>query len=298
MRVLLGIDGSRCALAATRWVCDYLAQPGRQVDLVHVLPLVVRADAAVPRHQSEDLRIPATARLWLDRAEKRLQSRGFRTTRHVRRGLPAQVVPELAAKGDYELVVVGAKGRSNIPFLPTGSVALAVLEYHVPANVVLVREPELQAEQRTQTRLRPFPVLFATDGSSRVESAARSFFRLFSVPELRAIAVAVAEPPEPAALVNMDSADRTQLIRQLQEAAGRWAREAKQLLARPGVRPQARVLRGRPATAIREEANRSGARLIVLGSRGARGPSDTPLGSVALQVARFAPCSVLIVRER
>ena len=297
MRILLGIDGSRYALAATRFVCDYLAQPGRQVDLMHVLPLAVRADAAAPRRQPENLRVPAASRSWLDRAEKRLQARGFRTTRHVRRGLPAQVLPELAAKGDYELVVVGAKGRSDIPFLSTGSVALAALEHHVAANVVLVRERELQKEEQIPTRLRPFHVLFAIDGSSGVEAAARSFFRLFSVPELRPIAVAVAEPPEPAALANMDSAHRTQLIRHLQDAAARWAREAKPLLARPGIRPQARVLRGRPAAAIVEEAKRSGAGLIVLGSRGARGPSGPPLGSVALQVARFAPCSVLIVRD-
>ncbi len=298
MRILLGIDESRYALAATRFVCDYLAQPGRQVDLVHVLPLTVRADAAVPRHQPQDLRIAPASRSWLDRAEKRLRARGFRTSRHVRRGLPAQVVPELAAKGDYDLIVVGAKGRGNNPFLPTGSVALAVLEHDALANALLVRERELRREQPTPAHPRPFPVLFATDGSSRAETAARSFFRLFSLPELRAIAVAVAEPPQPAALVSMGAADRTRLMRQLGDAAGRWVREAKPLLARPGIRPRARVLRGQPAAAIVEEAKRSGARLIVLGSRGARGPAGPPLGSVALQVARFAPCSVLIVRER
>jgi nucleotide-binding universal stress UspA family protein len=297
MKILVGIDGSRYALAATRFVCDYLAQPGRQVDTVHVLPLAVQAGAAPPRQQREDLRIPAVSRSWLDRAEKRLQARGFTTTRHVRRGLPARVVPELAAKGDYDLVVVGAKGRSDIPFLSAGSVALAVLEHHIAANVLLVRERELQKEEQIPTRLRPFLVLFATDGSSRIKATARSFFRLFSVPQLRPIAVAVAELPEPAALANMDSASRKQLVRHLQDAAGRWAREAKPLLARPGIRPEARVLRGRPAAAIVEEASRSGAGLIVLGSRGARSPAGSPLGSVALQVARLAPCSVLLMRE-
>jgi len=296
MRILIGIDGSRYALAATRFVCDYLAQPGRVVDMVHVLPLTVRADAAPPRRQPESLHVPAASRSWLDRAEKRLQARGFRTTRHLRRGLPARIVPELAAKGDYELVVVGAKGRSDVPFLPTGSVALAVLEHHMAANVVLVRERDLQKEQQVPTRLRPFPVLFATDGSARIEAVAQSFFHLFSVPELRPIAVAVAELPEPVALANMDAAARMQLTRHLRDAAAQWARQAKPFLSRPGIRPVARILSGRPAAAIVEEARRSEARLIVLGSRGARSPSESPLGSVALQVARLAPCSVLIVR--
>jgi len=296
MKILLAIDGSRYALAATRFVCEYLAHPARQVDIVHVLPLAVRADAAAPRHQPEDVRIPPASRSWFDRTEKRLQARAFRVTKRVRRGLPTQVVPALAAKGRYDLVVVGAKGRSDVPFLPMGSVALAVLEQHAPAHVLLVRERELLKEKQIPTQVRPFTVLFATDGSPRVEQAAQSFFRMFSVPDLQPVALAVAESPEPAALASMDSADRRQLLRQFDDAARRWAKDAKPLLARPGIRPQVRMLRGRPAAAIVEEAKRSAASLIVLGSRGVKSPAGFPLGSVALQVARHAPCSVLIVR--
>ncbi len=297
MKILLGLDGSRYALAATRFVCEYLAHPGRQVDLVHVLPLRVQEGAAPPRREREHLHVPSQPRYWLDRAERRLQSRGFRVARYVRRGAPARVVPELLAKGNHDLVVLGAKGRSENPYLPTGSVALAVLERHLPADLVLVRERELKREKEVKTTLRSFPVLFATDGSRRLETAARRFYQLFTIPELRPTAVAVAELPDPAALAGMESEDRKQLIRQLRAAARMWAREAKPHLARPGVRPQARTLQGRPATAIIEEALRSDARLLVLGSRGARSPSGPPLGSVALQVARFAPCSVLLVRE-
>lgn len=298
MKILLGIDGSRYALAATRFVCEYLARPGREVDILHVLPLTVREGAAPPRQQREHLHLPPLSRSWLDRAERRLQSRGFRVAKHVRRGVPARIMAELVARGDYHLVVLGAKGRSDNPYLPTGSVSLAMLESHLPANIVLVREREPKREREVTTRLHPFSVLFATDGSSRLEVAARSFYQLFSVPQLRPIAVAVTELPDPAALAGMKSEGRRQLIRQLGDAARTWAREAKPILARPGVRPQARALQGRPATVIMEEARRLGARLVVLGSRGVRSPAGPPLGSVALQVARFAPCSVLLVRER
>lgn len=298
MKILLGLDGSRYALAATRFVCDYLAQPGRQVELVQVLPLSVREGAAVPHREREDLHVPSQPRSWLDRAERRLQSRGFRVARRVRRGAPAQVIPELLAKGNYDLVVLGAKGRGENPYLPTDSVALAVLERHPPADLLLVREREPKRQREVRTRLRSFPVLFATDGSPRLETVARRFYDLFSIPELRPTAVAVAELPDAAALAGMESTARKQLIRHLGAASRRWAREAKPHLARPGVRPQARVLQGRPAATIIEEARRSRAGLLVLGSRGVRSASGPPLGSVALQVARFAPCSVLLVHER
>jgi hypothetical protein len=183
------------------------------------------------------------------------------------------------AKGAYDLLVVGAKGRSDIPFLPTGSVALALLEQHLPANVLLVRERKVPKEERVAIEQRPFVVLFPTDGSSRLESVARSFFRSFSAPDLRPIAVAVAELPEPAALAGMEVEDRKRLIRQLMDAAGRWAREAKPLLARPGIRPQAPDLarQGRGRHCRRGPPQRCRSDRIGLGA--ARGGSAAgPLG--------------------
>jgi Bacterial capsule synthesis protein PGA_cap len=84
-------------------------------------------------------------------------SRGFRVARHVRRGAPARVFPELAAKGGHDLVVLGAKARADNPYLPTGSVALAMLEHHVAADIVLVRERELKREKDVTSRVSPFP---------------------------------------------------------------------------------------------------------------------------------------------
>ncbi|MDY0067472.1 MAG: universal stress protein [Steroidobacteraceae bacterium] len=296
MKILLAIDGSRYSLAATRFLCAYMADPARQVDVVHVLPVAVSAGAAFPRRQSQEVRLPQAARSWFDRTINRLEARGFKVAKHVRRGLPVHVIPALAVKGRYDLVVAGAKGRSDTPYLPIGSVALAVLEQDAFAHVLLVRERELKRKKQIPTRVRPFTAIFAVDGSQRAEQAARVFYEMFSAPHLQPIALSVADAPEPAALAGMDSADRRRLLRELDQAAWRWARTAKSWLARPGVRPQARMVRGRPAAAIVEEARRNGASLIVLGSRGVKSPTGWPLGSVALQVARHAPCSVLIVR--
>ena len=243
------------------------------------------------------MRVPADVRAWLDRAVERLEAQGFKVGTLVRRGLPTQVVPALAVKGRYDLVVAGAKGRSDTPALPLGSVALAVLEQDTAAHVLLVRERELRRKKQTTSRMRPFNAIFAVDGSSRTESAARTFYEMFDAPHLQPFAVSVADGPDRAALAGMDSADRRRLLEQLDQTAVHWARTAKTWLARPGVRPQARAVRGRPAAAIIEEARRVEARLIVLGSRGIKSPAGWPLGSVALQVARHAPCSVLIVRQ-
>jgi len=273
MKFLLAIDGSRYSLAATRFVCAYKEHHGRQVDVVHVLPVTVREGEAFPRHATEVARLPPAVRSWFDRTIERLEAHGFEVGRHVRRGLPTQVVPTLAVKGRYDLVIAGAKGRSDTPFLPLGSVARAVLEQDTAAHVLLVREHEIK-KNRKRARLRPFTVIFAVDGSSRAEQMARVFYAMFSVPRLEPIALAVSDVPEPAALVRMRAVNRKQLLGQLDQAAWRWARAAKPSLAHPGVRPKALMVRGRPAAAIIEEAKRSRASLIVLGSRGVKVPRN------------------------
>jgi nucleotide-binding universal stress UspA family protein len=60
---------------------------------------------------------------------------------------------------------------------------------------------------------------------------------------------------------------------------------------------EARVLEGRPATRIVEEAQRLGADLIVMGARGLSAVRRLLLGSVSSEVVDHAPCPVLVARS-
>jgi len=62
-----------------------------------------------------------------------------------------------------------------------------------------------------------------------------------------------------------------------------------------GVAITTEMLEGRPADAIVLLARRSGAELIVIGSRSRPGIRHLLLGSVAEKVVRAAPCPVLVV---
>jgi len=61
---------------------------------------------------------------------------------------------------------------------------------------------------------------------------------------------------------------------------------AKELLE-VGVSPEANIV---------DAAKSGGFDLIVMGTRGKKGPHTLPLGSVASKVIALAPCSVLVVR--
>lgn len=69
-------------------------------------------------------------------------------------------------------------------------------------------------------------------------------------------------------------------------------------LRSPGRSIEGRVLRGRAATAIVEDARDFGADLLVVGSRGHGTIASLLLGSVSSEVVDHTPCPVLVARAR
>lgn len=299
MKVLIGLDDSRYSLGAVRFVARYLASDDEaEVHLVHALYDAPVGLGVWPPRRTRDLkRIPPDVRRIFERATKRLTSKRFSIETRVRRGPPTAVVPELAAEGGYDLVVIGAKGRSDAPFLDIGSVALAVLE-HVPMTVLMTRERRPGRSWPRPVGGPPeFHVLFATDGSAYSRAATAAFFRLLDIPSLEATAIAVAELPEATMLRRMSARRREEYVSLVESAADDWLRQLEAQLEGYDVRPKSRMLRGRPAKALVDAAGKHGVDLAVLGSRGTRGTWGPRLGSTALGVARSSPCSVLIVRS-
>jgi nucleotide-binding universal stress UspA family protein len=57
------------------------------------------------------------------------------------------------------------------------------------------------------------------------------------------------------------------------------------------------LTKGDPAEEIVKMAERSKARLIMVGSKGIKGGKPVPLGGVVRKITRYAPCSVLLTRS-
>jgi nucleotide-binding universal stress UspA family protein len=73
--------------------------------------------------------------------------------------------------------------------------------------------------------------------------------------------------------------------------------DAVAAVTRPGLAVSAHVLRGRPASAIVEDAADFGADLVIVGSRGHGSIETALLGSVSAEVVDHAPCPVLVARR-
>jgi nucleotide-binding universal stress UspA family protein len=137
-------------------------------------------------------------------------------------------------------------------------------------------------------------VLLATDFSSHAEDAVR-MVKALPLPSGSTIRlVHVIEPfPEvtafaPAGLTEISEAAELQFHAALEQIAAK--------LRAPGREVETALVIGRTADVIVEEAGRSKADLIVMGSRGRRAIRSALLGSVSAEVVDRAPCPVLVAR--
>ena len=96
-------------------------------------------------------------------------------------------------------------------------------------------------------------------------------------------------PAAPAELQRLE--DELLAVQESQVAA------AVAAVARPGVVVEGRVVRGRAATAIVDEAAEFVADLVVIGSRGHGAFENALVGSVSAEVVDHAPCPVLVARR-
>lgn len=86
------------------------------------------------------------------------------------------------------------------------------------------------------------------------------------------------------------------LVPEEHEERQRELAEATTILKERGVEAEAVERRGEAATMILDEAEKEGADLIVIGTRGLNSAKRWLLGSVSTKVLHHAPCNVLVVR--
>lgn len=145
-------------------------------------------------------------------------------------------------------------------------------------------------------------ILLAVDGSVSSDRATQlvasfplpqdSLVRVISIQRPNLDVLAVSWPVAAGAGSRLESEDQTE-ARHHREAIDR----AELTLARPGLKVEGFLVRGRAASAIVDEAAAMEADLIVLGSRGHGAIATMLLGSTASEVVAHAPCPVLVSRS-
>jgi nucleotide-binding universal stress UspA family protein len=145
-------------------------------------------------------------------------------------------------------------------------------------------------------------ILLAVDGSVSSDRATELVSSFTLPPESVVRVVAIQQPFLDVLAMSWatigDSATNTENeeqrdARHLHEAIER----AEISLRRPGLKIEGFLVRGRPASAIVDEAGAMEADLVVMGSRGHGTIATMVLGSTAAEVVYHAPCPVLVARS-
>ncbi|GAA0927469.1 universal stress protein [Kribbella koreensis] len=180
----------------------------------------------------------------------------------------------LAEAPQAELIVVGTRAHHRLGTV-LGSVATAVTA-RAACPVVVVRGTD-----------RTGPILVGTDGSPDSERAIEFAFEYAARIGVPLDVVYCRQPQSRGESANADA--QTLLRDWLAESLATYCDKY------PGVKVKARVVDGRPATALAELT--TGASLVVVGSRGRGGVAGLLLGSVSQSLLRTADCPVVVVRR-
>jgi len=220
-----------------------------------------------------------------------LRENGLKVETQVCWGKPEEQIIKKASDIKADLVVIGAKGITNSPRFPLGSVAHKVMKY-APCSVMLVKEGPRNLRR----------VFFATDGSKHSDKVTRFLLEL-PLPKQSQVTIATVLESHLAALMKMPTLDletNRQILAELQATEENVARDlmnkTRKDFEEKGYKSSLWVLRGGPAESIISAANELNPELIALGAKGLTGIEAFLLGSVAQRVARFSRYSVLIVR--
>jgi len=134
-------------------------------------------------------------------------------------------------------------------------------------------------------------ILIGYDGSARGEKATETALTLAQSLDAKVLLFAVARPPEPATMVEVD-AMLDNAREHFEEQFRKLAQRAKDL----GVELETDIAVGHPVEQIVHRAEMDHVDLIVLGRRGRSRFEKMLVGSTAEKVLRYAHCPVMVVR--
>lgn len=265
---------------ATSWAIEWAEALGPvfhpRVTLVHVevpsqaYPGMWAAPAVPEAIDAQVAQEKAGLRL-VDDAATRLRHVGLEVAIRQRTGSAVRELTRAAREENADLVIVGSPSHSALDRFLLGSVADGV-KNHADTNVLLAKAPPV-----------PGDVLCPVDGSWGSKRAAALALRFARAWGSALHVLHVVEPPP--------AGPPTSTKAQLDALRGELALPWRDL---PGV--EFRLVVGEPAVEIAREAERMGARLIVMGHRGLGGLRSLVVGSVANYVTHHVAQSLLLVK--
>lgn len=290
-RILVAVDLSETSILALREAHELATARGATLAVVHVTPHLVDIQALFPQNYGANMTALAEAEA----------ATGLEVERHVAELDPGAKVPIFIERGQAyaeiirraeswsaTLIVVASHGRTGLSRALLGGVAERVVRYaHCPVLVTRQSRSEKVVIAATDLSDQSLPALARGAEEARLRGA-----RLVVVH-----AVDTAGASYLASAGTLFGATATVPPVEVQRATRDGLSELlRQAMARFGASGESLVLDGAPVAEIVRAAESFHAELLVVGAHGRTGIARIALGSVAEQLVRLSPCSVLAVR--
>lgn len=288
--ILVATDFSATASAAIDWAVELARQQGGSVELVHAITVPPSIPGYVPAAGNFQEEVTRAAEARLAEAAAALGGTGVETRTFLDTGTPSQVILDRAEAISPLAIVLGTRGLTGLRHLLLGSTAQQVVhDAHCP--VLAVHPGDFGKHRVIRT------ILVPTDFSPAAELAIAAAHRLLAPLEQNARLIllhAFNLPVEYTAYGVIPTSLRYMEDTGLE--AERRLYEAAQALRREGLAVETVAREGDPAHVIAEEAERRGADLIAIGTRGLSGLRHLLVGSTAERAVEHAPCPVMTIR--
>jgi nucleotide-binding universal stress UspA family protein len=278
MRIVCPIDASAGAAAAVDKVIATFEPSDVSIDVLVVL-------------EGRTEHIEEAASGLLESARERLREAGFETTANSRPGHPGAEIVAFAESVLPDLVVLGARPRSEHGAGFSGRVASTVAS-HCPCSVMIARDAGTVAS-----------IVLGYDSSPDAEAALALLTRLpFKARPSVAVCTAYAiEEPFASGIAPtvMDDfwASRHQDLLDARRVAEAMSLDAVGRLRGAGFEATPHARHGRASEQLTILAGESAADLIAVGSRGLSGIRQFLLGSTSHELVALTPTSLLVARQ-
>jgi nucleotide-binding universal stress UspA family protein len=290
-RILVAVDLSETSILALREAHALASARGAALAVVHVTPHLVDIQALFPQNYGANMTALAEAEaatgLEVERHVAELDP-GAKVAIFIERGQAYAEIIRRAESWSATLIVVASHGRTGLSRALLGGVAERVVRYaHCPVLVTRQNRSEKLVIAATDLSDQSLPALARGAEEARLRGA-----RLVVVH-----AVDTAGASYLASAGTLFGATTSMPPVEVQRAARDGLSELLcQSMARFGASGESLVLDGAPVAEIVRAVEDFHAELLVVGAHGRTGIARIALGSVAEQLVRLSPCSVLAVR--
>lgn len=301
-KVSLAIDGSREAERASRVAVELADKIGSELHLIYVwpAPLYYRPEHHGYPAQYEKQREEAQGQLD-DLVERVGLAGGVVAEAHLAVGPPDKEIVATAEDIGASLIVMGSRGLGGLRRSLLGSVSESVMRHaHCPVLVVrreLRREADA-GQAAEETSIFPTKILVATDGSPSSAHAVQEAADLAHETNSELHVAHVMPVSTLYSSADMVLAAGIPLYDESRKKAERVLNEdVERVKEAGGMAAETHLLEGKPDAEVVALAEKIGAGLIVVGSRGLGALARTLVGSTSTSIVRHAHCPVMVIRD-